>query len=459
MALDPRIALMGRSVQVPDAVVRRGQRAHAQLVEDQDEALRRQAEDEAQIDEVMRQTGGDLSPGTIARTFGLNWKAGTALSKIALDRAKGDAEIATQTATQAYRGAQTTNQQQQTKFAAEVQPNKVAEQAAKASIEGQRAGTVPAAGDLASQFALRKAQEETARANAENAEARTGAIIPYADFEPEWLAANPGKGKLDAQFAYSRRGQAPPKQVPGVDVPFSPAVAAQKQQITAAGRAPASNAAGAPDDVTQIANAIINGHQPPTLTGLYRNAAPVRAALERAGYDFTTAERDYKAVQKHLSTLNGAQQERLRQAVSFTTDSLDVIDNLYNEWTAKGLNTRFKALNKGALALAKQAGGEAGATAQALEAQVNDLVSELGTVYKGGNSSTDHSLQLAAENLKGDWNEATFKKAIGLIRQNLKIRANSIATSQPAGVSPNSPYTPASQRPAPGKAADPMGVR
>lgn len=458
MALDPRIALMGRSVEVPDAVVRRGQRAHARLVEDQDEALRRQAEDEAQIDLVMRQTGGDLSPGTIARTFGINWKAGQALSKLATDRAKADAEIATQTATQAYRGSQTANQQQQTQFAAEVQPSKVATEAANASIAGQKAGTVAPAGDLASQFAQRAAMNARNLAQQQQAETQTETIIPFDDFATAFKQANPNATPVDVQFAYERRKLAPPKQVPGVDVPFSADVARQKMQITAAGRAPAANG-GAPDDVTQIANAIINGHQPPTLTGLYRNAAPVRAALERAGYDFTTAERDYKAVQKHLSTLNGAQQERLRQAVSFTTDSLDIIDQLYNEWSSKGLNTRFKAFNKASLAAAKQLGGEAGATAQALEAQVNDLVSELGTVYKGGNSSTDHSLQLAAENLKTDWNEATFKKALGLIRQNLKIRANSIATSQPAGVSPDSPYIPAGQRPTPGKAADPMGIR
>lgn len=244
MALDPRIALMGRSVEVPDAVVRRGQRAHARLIEDQDEALRRQAEDEAQIDQVMRQTGGDLSPGTIARTFGINWKAGQALSKLANDRLKVDAEVATQTATQAYRGAQTANQQQQTKFAAEVQPNKVATEAANASIAGQKAGTIPAAGDLASQFAQRAAQNTRNQAQQEQAEAQTATIIPFDDFAAAFKQANPNATPVEVQFAYSRRNQAPPKQVPGVDVPFSSAVAAQKQQIAAAGRVPRGGGSG-----------------------------------------------------------------------------------------------------------------------------------------------------------------------------------------------------------------------
>jgi hypothetical protein len=60
-----------------------------------------------------------------------------------------------------------------------------------------------------------------------------------------------------------------------------------------------------------LPNAIISGEQPPTLTGLYRNAAPVRAELARQHFNLQQAESDWKAVQKHLTTLNGAQQERL----------------------------------------------------------------------------------------------------------------------------------------------------
>jgi hypothetical protein len=197
-----------------------------------------------------------------------------------------------------------------------------------------------------------------------------------------------------------------------------------------------------PDDPKAIAQAIINGLQPPTLTGLYRGGFPVRAELARRGFNMTVAQRDWDAIKRHLSTLNGPQQERLKQAVNFTYDSLDQIESLYKEWTAKGFNTRFKAFNKASLAAAKQAGGEAGSIAQVLEAQINDLTSELGTVYKGGNASTDESLRLASENLKSDWNELTFRRALEQIRKNLQIRRNSIITSTPTGVSQDSRYLP-----------------
>lgn len=208
-------------------------------------------------------------------------------------------------------------------------------------------------------------------------------------------------------------------------------------------RPPSASAAnGTEDDAKVIAQAIINGDQPPVLTGLYRLAGPVKAELERAKFDLTTATRDWNAIQKHLSTLNGAQQERLRQAVSFTADSLDQIDSLYQEWLKVGPASGFKILNKGALKAAKQLPGKPGEVATNLEAQINDLTSELGTVYKGGNSSTDESLRLASENLRADWNEQTFKRALGQIRTNLQIRKNSINSSMAAGVSPNSRYNP-----------------
>jgi hypothetical protein len=198
-------------------------------------------------------------------------------------------------------------------------------------------------------------------------------------------------------------------------------------------------------DAEDIAEAIIRGERKPEVKGLYKTGVAVQAILARKGYNSARAELDWQATNKHLSTLNGQQQERLRQAITFTTDSLDVIDNLYKRWQAVGKVTGFPVLNAANIKIAKQLPGEAGAIATSLDAQINDLTSELGTVYKGGNSSTDESLRLAAENLKSNWNEPQFKQAMDNIRTNLKIRRNSILTSEPVGVTPGSPYTPQAQ--------------
>ncbi len=211
-------------------------------------------------------------------------------------------------------------------------------------------------------------------------------------------------------------------------------------------------------DATDIADAIERGDQPPTLKGLYRNAAPVRAELARRGFNLTQAETDWNAVQRHVQTLNGTQQVRLQQAISTAGDSLDKIEGLYNEWKQVGLDSGIKIFNHASLIAAKNLPGRAGAVASALDAQIADLTAELGVVYMGGNSPTDHGLALAKQNLSADWNEQTFAEGLKQARANISIRKNSILNTQPVGISPNSAYAP-HQAQQPSQNSDPLGIR
>lgn len=254
-----------------------------------------------------------------------------------------------------------------------------------------------------------------------------------------------------------KRLNAPPEpaKIPGRDIPLPPDVEAQRSRMVAA-----RSSAATETDAQAVADAIEQGLQPPDLKGMYRFNAPVRAALARKGYDLTAAQKDWQAVQRHISTLNGTQQERLRQAVTFTYDSLDVIEGLFEEWKQVGGASGIPVLNRATLKVAKNLPGRPGEIAVALEAQINDLVSELGTVYKGGNSSTDESLKLASENLKAYWNSDQFKRQLEMIRKNLTIRKNSILNSRPVGVTPGSPYTQGDAAPAPSSGNnDPLGIR
>jgi len=200
-----------------------------------------------------------------------------------------------------------------------------------------------------------------------------------------------------------------------------------------------------------IADAIISGDQPPDLKGMYRYGPEVRAILAKKGYNLTTASIDWQAAQKHFATLNGAQQTRLRQAVDTAIHSLDVIDDLSAKW--KG--GRFPLLNRANLALAKNGiyGAEVQSVAQQLEAQISDLTSELGNAYMGGNSPTDHALQLAAKNLSADWSQQVLKDMTNLARTNLQIRQNAIQNIGAIGASPQNPYAPP-----PPPSSDPLTV-
>jgi len=204
-------------------------------------------------------------------------------------------------------------------------------------------------------------------------------------------------------------------------------------RVTPIPPASAVNIQQAQTDASSIADAIEQGLQPPDVKGLYRMAGPVRAELSKRGYDLTRANLDWQAAQKHVATLNGAQQTRLRQAISTASDSLGVIEDLAKQWDAG----KFPILNKAQLALAVNGalGPKAQQIATNLQAQITDVTSELGNVYMGGNSPTDHALSLAQKNLSADWTRDQLLSAIQLARTNLKIRQNSIDSIGAAGLS------------------------
>lgn len=265
--------------------------------------------------------------------------------------------------------------------------------------------------------------------------------------QQELLGARTEAAKAQAEKARrppTARPFAPPQGARGM---YDPATG-QWKEIPPEERTPfRPAAAGAQTAQTQtqsddIADAIANGLQPPVTTGLYRFAGPVRAALAKRGYNLSEANRDWTAIQRHLASLNGPQQERLRQSVTFAYDSLDVIDDLFDKWKKLGGASGYRVLNKAALTASKQIPGPLGEAATALDAQINDLISEMATVYRGGNASTDEALRVASANLSSDWNEDQFKTQTGLMRKNLQIRRNAILTSGPVGVSPGSPYAP-----------------
>lgn len=188
-------------------------------------------------------------------------------------------------------------------------------------------------------------------------------------------------------------------------------------------------------DAQDIASAIESGKTPPDVKQYGKKVqAEVAAELARRGFDLSAAQMDWGATQHTISTLNGPQQNRLRQAIDFTSHALNNVESLYREWQDKGPATGFRTLNKATLALAKQHGGEIGSIAQALEGQLNDLTSEQANIFTGGNSPTEEALKLAKANLAADWDEPTFTRSLALLRKNLKLRANSIQTSAPAGI-------------------------
>lgn len=205
----------------------------------------------------------------------------------------------------------------------------------------------------------------------------------------------------------------------------------------------AVSAAGA-DDVKLAVQAMKEGTVPPMLPGrASKEYMATMAEAKRQGYDLAKAATDWTATQKHIATMNGAQQLRLNQAINALPELLDSVDALASQW--KG--GRFPILNKANLALAKNGafGQDVASVANRLDAQIADVVSDLGNVYMGGNSPTDHALSLAQKSLSSDWSEKVLHDMVKTAKDNVIIRRNSIANTGVAGASPDNPYAPPQQ--------------
>ncbi len=183
------------------------------------------------------------------------------------------------------------------------------------------------------------------------------------------------------------------------------------------------------NDVKETIKGMKDGTLPPIMPGrASKEYTALTAEAHRQGYDLATSAADWQATQKHFATLNGAQQTRLRQAISTASDSLGVIEDLAKKWDGG----KYPVLNRANLkgAVNGVLGPEAQKIATNLQAQITDVQSELGNVYMGGNSPTDYALQLAEKNLSADWTKAQLLSAIDLARTNLKIRQNAIKNTE-----------------------------
>lgn len=199
----------------------------------------------------------------------------------------------------------------------------------------------------------------------------------------------------------------------------------------------------APNDVNDMVNGVMNGTVAPDLRNLPRGAGgQVQAELERRGFNLAQARLEWNATEKYMGSLNSGGQVVFRQRIQSAQDMLQTVKNLYSQWQATGLPTGYQTWNRAALKASEQLPGQAGATARALETQINELSADLATVFVGGNSPSDKALGQASTILGSDWNQEQFEGNMNLAEQNLAIRANSVASGMPAGVTGNNPYAP-----------------
>lgn len=203
--------------------------------------------------------------------------------------------------------------------------------------------------------------------------------------------------------------------------------------------------------IPETVQGIMNGTIPPDRAGLGRNAGwlKIQSQLANKGFNLARAELDWKAAEAFTRSINSQQQIRLRETAATLKQMIPDVQSKYDEWRKQGLASGVRVFNKAALKASENLPGKAGEAARALDIQISDMVSELGQTYMGGNSPTDHALELAQKNLSGDWNAEQFKAALDLLNKNLGYRVNAIMNADVAGSSEGSPYNPPKTNPSP----------
>ncbi len=192
-------------------------------------------------------------------------------------------------------------------------------------------------------------------------------------------------------------------------------------------------------DITDSVKGMFEGLVPPEKLASFRDVTRVNAEITRqsreSGMNYPELQLEWDATKKFVQNMQSNQQIRLQQSIEFGLQAVNDLKKLSQDY----VRGPFPALNKAQLALAMN--GAFGATpeeradnakkATVFNQQLTDLVADLGTIYLGGNSPTDHGLQLAEKNLNSNWTVDQLNAAIDNVDKLLKFRKNAIMTAAP----------------------------
>lgn len=182
-------------------------------------------------------------------------------------------------------------------------------------------------------------------------------------------------------------------------------------------------------DINDTAKGIIEGNLSPILSDVSRrDKTAINARLQRAGFNVNKAAAEYRAVQKYITSVNSPQQVRLRQAIVSSTDGIDELERINEEF--KRFN--FTPLNKAQL-LAALTGADPRKRdlATSYITQINVIKDELAQTFMGGNSPTDRAIGLAEEMLKSEYGVKQLNTSLSQLKKNLKYRLNAIDSVGP----------------------------
>lgn len=187
------------------------------------------------------------------------------------------------------------------------------------------------------------------------------------------------------------------------------------------------------EDINATVNGVAEGTVPPDLTkiGARRDITTLTGRLAKKGLDLKQLSLDYQAEQSFMKSLNSTQQVRLRQLIPSVQDGIKDLLELNTQFKRTGI----KAFNKATMQYYLNGGGskEQQSIAQKFNSQMTVLADEMGSIFMGGNTPTERSLDLAVKLFNGDYNDTAIEASMEQVKRNLGYRKNAIESVKAVG--------------------------
>lgn len=200
------------------------------------------------------------------------------------------------------------------------------------------------------------------------------------------------------------------------------------------------------DDISQIADAIESGNQPPKTTGLYGKGPSVRAELQRRKFNLAKADLEYKSAERQVLSLNGPQMERFRGLADSVSNTIDEVRELSKEMDLSGV----KAANWVELQELMNVEGDspAGQLATQYVTAINTLKEEFSNLAQGGYAPTESVWKLANDQINSNFGRKQLDAAVSEIQRLINYRIKAIPNFGTLGPGSSNRYVPGQGEPA-----------
>lgn len=187
------------------------------------------------------------------------------------------------------------------------------------------------------------------------------------------------------------------------------------------------------ENINSEVEGIAKGTVPPDPTRFVarRDITNVVGKLAAKGLDLKQLSLDYQAEQSFVKSINSTQQLRLRQLIPSVINGIDDLEQLNKDFKRTGI----KNFNKATIGYYANGGGskEQQQLAQKFVTQMTVLSDEMGSIFMGGNTPTERSLDLAMKLFNSEYNDTAVASSMEQVRRNLGYRANAIESVQSVG--------------------------